>query len=314
MLSRLSGLLGCAAILAAAGCAANVRGVPTTSGVLGGPASGIVQSGWIRAGKIVYHVPHYMRTISLTPLVSGKGLMFYYAGPVLTNPKAYLIFWGYRKYGDPDHLAKLLSAYFNVVGGSRHNDIYTQYYQVIDHKRTHIANPQNQRGGVWDDEIHPVPESPTDAQVADEALKGVAKLGYDPDGSYIVATPQARFTKGFGTQWCAYHSATKYNGKRVSYTNLPYIPDAGRPCGSDVITPPSDEPPADEGVTIVEGHEYGESVTDPIPGTGWYNPTYGEIGDVCAWYDILNVPFGDKSYTTQPMWSNDGEFCAQSPP
>jgi len=66
-------------------------------------------------------------------------------------------------------------------------------------------------------------------------------------------------------------------------------------------------------VTIVEGHEYGESITDPEPGSGWYNFAYGEIGDICAWTDIQNEKFRKKSYTMQPMWSNaNGGACVQT--
>jgi hypothetical protein len=36
----------------------------------------------------------------------------------------------------------------------------------------------------------------------------------------------------------------------------------------------------DEGVTIVEGHEEGESITDPNPPSGWYKGGYGEIPDI----------------------------------
>ena len=59
------------------------------------------------------------------------------------------------------------------------------------------------------------------------------------------------------------------------------MPDAGtKTCGADAIKAPKDESPIDEGVTIVEGDEYGDSITDPIPGTGWYGYVYGEI-DLC---------------------------------
>ena len=73
----------------------------------------------------------------------------------------------------------------------------------------------------------------------------------------------------------------------------------------------------DEGVTIVEGHEYGESITDPIVFKGWYNLAIhgglqGEIGDACAWTDIANDTFGKKSYTMQPMYSNATESCVHT--
>jgi hypothetical protein len=75
--------------------------------------------------------------------------------------------------------------------------------------------------------------------------------------------------------------------KIISYTDLLYIRDAGASCGANFTSPPSDETSADEGVAIVEGYEYGESVTDSNPPTGWYNKFHGEICDVTAWLNIL---------------------------
>ncbi len=151
--------------------------------------------------------------------------------------------------------------------------------------------------------------------MAAEAAAAVAHFGDTPDlnASYVIATPHGRSTSGFGTQWCAYHSAVSVSGKMISYSNLPYQPDAGANCGANFISPPSDESGADEGVTIVEGHEYGESVTDPVPFSGW-NSGSGEIGDLCAWTNVLNDPFRTKQYTSQPMFSNATTSCVHSYP
>ena len=138
-----------------------------------------------------------------------SGVLFtYYFGPILTAPKAYLILWGYKKYGDPDKVAPLLKEYLKVMGGSSHDNIYTQYYQDLNGagNTTYVTNAKNQLGGVWDDETDAVPANPSDLQVAAEAFVGVQHFGYDANGSYIVATPIGHHTPGFGTQWCAYHS------------------------------------------------------------------------------------------------------------
>jgi serine protease len=243
---------------------------------------------------------------------NASGVLFsYFNGPTLLSPKVYLIFWGYKTYGDTDHVAKLLKEFAKVEGGSVHNSDYTQYYDIVGSVKNYPTNPKHQLGGAWFDNTNPVPTSPTDAQVAQEALAGVAKFGYDVNASYVVATPHGHSSQGFGTSFCAYHSSTTKGSEVVSYTNLPYMPDAGASCGANFTTAPKDESAVDEGVTIVEGHEYGESVSDPVPGTGWYNFSYGEIGDICAWQDIANDPFGKKSYTMQPMYSNATESCVQ---
>ncbi|HEY2476008.1 MAG TPA: hypothetical protein VGI19_14555 [Candidatus Cybelea sp.] len=318
--SRLVGILGCAATLAIVGCSANGGMTPTSGSAatsfvqqVGGPTG----AGWVHAGKLVYHVPHYFPTRSFAAAHRGSFnpniVLTYGGGPVLTNPKTYLILWGYQKYGDPDKVAKLLKEYFKVEGGSTHNNIYVQYYETVSGKNIYITNPKKQSAGVWDDEKDAVPQNPTDAQVAAEAQVGVTHFGYDPNGSYVVATPNGHNSTGFGTQWCAYHSASYITGKLVSYTNLPYMPNAGGNCGANYLNdPPKDESGTDEGVTIVEGHEYGESVTDPSPPSGWYNSLYGEIGDICAWTDIQNDPFRKKIYTMQPMFSNATQSCVQA--
>jgi hypothetical protein len=274
------------------------------------PSALSFDSGWIHRDGVVYHTPHYMATTRQPrPQVQPDFELSYGGGPVQVTPKVYFIFWGYKKYGDSNGVAPLLEQWMeNVGGGDGHNNVYTQYYEISGIKQIYITNPSKQYGGAWEDDTDAVPLHPTDAQVAAEALRGVAHFGYNANASYVVATPHGRSSIGFQTSWCGYHSAAWSSGRLVSYTNLPYVPDAGGDCGANWISPPSDETGADEGVTIVEGHEQGESVTDPEPFTGW-NSAGGEIGDLCAWMNIQNDRFGSHFYTEQPMWSNATSSC-----
>ena len=41
-----------------------------------------------------------------------------------------------------------------------------------------------------------------------------------------------------------------------------------------------------DGVTIVEGHEYAETITDQNPAGGWIDSTGYENGDKCAWVGV----------------------------
>ena len=311
--SRIAAIAGSVAALAIAGCAANSGVAPSAGTTLQQSRTAAPSgSGWISKDGVLYHVPHYMATRqTATRQVQPMILLSYGGGPVLVAPKAYVILWGYGTYGDTDGVGPLLKAYVKKMGGSSHDNIYDQYCETSGGGNVYITNPANQFGGAWTDNRDAVPAHPTDAQVAAEALKGVAHFGYDPNGSYIVATPHGRSSSGFETSWCAYHSTDYSAGRYVSYTNLPYQPDAGSACGASIIGAPHDESAVDEGVTIVEGHEYGESVTDPVPASGWYNNQEGEIGDICAWQNIQNDPFGRKSYTMQPMFSNASQSCVQ---
>ncbi len=307
--SRLAAVLGCAATLAMVGCSSNGGAVTPT---VGGAS---FDSGWVQKDGVIFHTPHYMATVNNVknqnkPLIT----LNYSGGPVLVTPKMYIIIWGYKTYGDTYKVKKLLKNYGKHIGGSGYNNIYTQYYMTSGGSNVYITNPKKQLGGIWEDDTNAVPLHPSDSQVAAEAIVGVTHFGYDPNGSYVVATPTGHSSSGFGTSWCAYHGATSSGGHLVSYTNLPYMPDAGSSCGANFITPPKDQSGATEGVTIVEGHEYGESVTDPNPPSGWYNNSYGEIGDICAWQNVQNDPYGKKSYSAQPMFSNATQSCVHSYP
>lgn len=319
MPSRLAGILGCAATLAVVGCSANSGVTPfggTTTQQSQSHVAPFTGPGWKYENGVLYHVPHVMKTryAASQNHIGPDLLLSYRNGPVLFKPKMYLILWGFGTIGDPQGVGPLLKHYSRALGATGWANIVTQYYGKSGSQQINIKNERLQLGGVWVDDTNTVPNAPSDSQVAAESLAGVAHFGYDANGSYVVATPHGHNTPGFGSGFCAYHSATSYQSKLVSYTNLPYMPDAGGNCGAGIISPPSDESSADEGVTIVEGHEYAESVTDPNPPTGWYNSQGGEIGDLCAWTNIQNDPYHNKSYTAQPLFSNASQSCVHTYP
>lgn len=285
------------------------------SACAGGGSTASVPSGPLATyAAPFHHTPHY--ALTRDRLAQVAPLFFvdvpYRGGPVLTDPKMYLIFWGYKTYGDRHHLQRLLEAYTKNMGGSSHNNIETQYYEDAGGTKTYIANPANQYGGSWNDESA-VPKTPTDAQVAAVALRGVSHFGYHPNGLYVVMTPHGRSEVGFGKNFCSYHSYTEHKSKLVPYANLPYMPDAGAACFANAVKPPPDESGADEGMTIYAGHEYGEAITDPQSFTAWWGVS-GEIGDYCAGHGFANDPFGTKSYTMQPMVSDASFSCVQGYP
>ncbi|MEO6834690.1 MAG: hypothetical protein ABI231_02120 [Candidatus Tumulicola sp.] len=312
-LSRLAGILVCAAMVASAGCSTSNSGVtPSTGSPMAAQSHQTgLGAGWITQDGVTYHVPHYMVTRNMASQgVKPDILLNYGGGAVLTKPKMYIVFWGFKAAGDPNKVKALIIAYAKHIGGSAYNNIYTQYTGPMGH----ITNPLGQYAGSWTDNVNAIPLHPSDAQVAAEAVAATVHFHYNANVSYVIATAHGHSSSGFGTQYCAYHGATTTGGKVVSYTNLPYMPDAGSNCGANFVSPPSDETGADEGVTIVEGHEYGESVTDPNPPSGWYNNQQGEIGDICAWQSIQNDPYGSNSYTAQPEFSNASQSCVHQYP
>ena len=64
-----------------------------------------------------------------------------------------------------------------------------------------------------------------------------------------------------------------------------------------------------DGFSIVGGHEYGETVTDPYPSSGWLDSRGAENADKCAWISsgqgaASNIALGSQHFAVQSLWSN----------
>ena len=94
----------------------------------------------------------------------------------------------------------------------------------------------------------------------------------------------------------------------MPFTNLPYLLDAPhQACGANFLGSLYD------GFSMVGGHEYAESVTDPYPHSGWgdaADPSGGEIGDKCNWSSLSAiVALGTGTFAMQPLYSNLEHDC-----
>jgi len=91
--------------------------------------------------------------------------------------------------------------------------------------------------------------------------------------------------------FCGYHDRVT---SQLFYAVMPYLDCSGCSGGLDIFA----------ALTVASSHELCEAITDPIPGSGWYDDTNGEIGDICAWQtkQVAN-------YTVQKEWSNQQQTC-----
>ena len=69
-----------------------------------------------------------------------------------------------------------------------------------------------------------------------------------------------------------------------------------------------------DGVTIVEGHEYAETITDQNPAGGWTDSSGEENADKCAWISpgtgaSQNISLSTGSFAVQSTWGNDKSQC-----
>ena len=237
---------------------------------------------------------------------------------VETSPKIYLVFFGSQwTNNDPSGEATILQNFLSSTGGSSWENSVTQYCQGVASGTTFCngagqaaGNPSGMLQGVWFDSASAAPSQPTQSQLAAEAVKAAAHFGNTAAGSnnstqYVIATATGNSASGFGTQYCAYHSSTSSSYGNVAYTNLPYITDAGASCGANF-----NGLGQNAGITIVEGHEASETITDQFPNGGWLDGSGAENGDKCAWISSgqgasANVKFPDgQTFPVQSLWSN----------
>jgi hypothetical protein len=266
---------------------------------------------------------------------------------VETKPAVYLIFWGPEwasGFQTADSNGKLYSSatlqnyvksFFGSVGGSPWAGVQTQYCNVVLPLSTScvggsgfITNPTRQLRGVWTDPT-PVPsdivtlglaENLVNDPIAAEAQRAAAHFGYDPSATYMILTPPEPVATGQPV-YCGYHSqTTSVNGYgnpfRVQYAFIPWLntnwPGLGYTgCGMHNVNATSDTfgNGIFDGYSIVTGHEYEESVTDPdnfaSVQDGWNDAQGSENGDKCAWLNTQNISLGSHQFAVQPLWSNE---------
>jgi hypothetical protein len=243
--------------------------------------------------------------------------MTYGGGPVQHSPKVYLLLWGPNWSADSSQAAtaSFMESFYQGLGGQPQDTwspITSQYTDATGHP----SFSGSVFAGTWNDTSTP-PSGATQSQLTAESDAFDATAGIPAgttDAQVVVATQSGTAPDGFGTQYCAWHTS---DDNSVPFTNLPYILDAGANCGANFINSPND------GISIVGGHEYAETVTDPWPTSGWFDPSDpygGEIGDKCAWGGLNwggsdlsgDVSLSTGSFAMQSLYSNAAQGCVMS--
>jgi len=269
---------------------------------------------------------------------------------VTTGPeKVYLVFygsqWGARGTdshgnvtlaGDSSGEAPYLQQMFKGLGtgGELWSGVMTQYCdgvkynaQVCPANSLHVGYPAGGAlAGVWVDEHAASPSEASGLQLGTEAVAAAAHFGNTSAASnlraqYVILSPTGTNPDGFnlpGGGFCAWHDDSAdpnlpggpvSSPLDVAFTNMPYVTDAGASCGQNFVNGGSQG--LLDGVSIVEGHEYAETITDQYPAFGWTDSQGAEAGDLCAWNPVggsggtndLTLPTG--VFAMQSIWSND---------
>jgi hypothetical protein len=261
-------------------------------------------------------------------------------------PKVYVVFygtqWGTKSTdskgnavftGDPAHLAPRLQLMFKGLGTNNEqwSGTMTQYCEgVATNAQSCPANAARvgypfggALAGVWYDNGAASPQVSTAHQLAVEAVRAANHFGntnaaLNRDAQYFIVSPHGTSPDGFLTSdFCAWHdwngdtsldgggAATSAVGD-VAFTNMPYVTDGN--CWANLVNAGSAG--TLDGVTVVGGHEYAETITDQNPAGGWTDnslPVNQENGDKCLGQPGAagNIAFATGTFAMQATWSND---------
>lgn len=236
------------------------------------------------------------------PAVSS-GRLTWNGGPTQHATSVYLVFWGSQWSSDSHGVQSYMQNLFNGLGTStdRWSRVTSQY---TDGSGLGPSFSGAELRGSWVDTASSAPSSASASQISSEANRGASHFGVSGTNTQIVVlSPSGTHPDGFpNTGFCAWHD---YNGT-VPYTNMPYVLDAGASCGANSVRSNLD------GFSIVEGHEYAETLTDPQPASGYVASDGEENGDICAWQGLAAVTLPTGSFAMQPTWSNAVNGCAMS--
>ena len=238
----------------------------------------------------------------------------YNGGPVQHSPHVYLLLWGPNWKTDPNQMATAtyLANFYSGLGVQPNDN-----WSTITSEYGDSTGKPTFSGSVFEGTFYDLSTPATgvgQSGLATEADVFASQHGITDlnDAQIVIATQSGTCPAGFeapscgaGGYYCAWHS---YSNE--PYTNLPYLLDAGTACGEDFVNSNGTY----DGFSIVGGHEYAETISDPFPPSGWSDPiqsAFGEIADKCAWdhQHSHNVMLSTGPFAMQPLWSNNTNGC-----
>jgi len=238
----------------------------------------------IRVVPIHYPAPAALRGARLT----------YRGGPLIAAAEVFTIFWGnlWSTTATSMELISKINTFFSDILVSPLVDQLAEYdvtRQKIEHGAftgSTVLSANAPAGSVTDSAIQ---------AALKEWISAKTVPSNGPDSLYFVyLDPGIVSIMGGGRScqsYCGYHS----NSGDTYYAVMPFPSCAGCLGGLQPF----------DAITATSSHELCEAITDPVPGTAWYDDTNGEIGDICAW-NFKQI----AGYTVQLEWSNNANKCA----
>lgn len=239
----------------------------------------------------------------------APAMLTYRGGPLIAAAKVFAVYWGSAwastlppSSGPQGVTRDAFNSFLTDVVGGAYMDLLAEYS---------TGNVTIGRGSllgssvVGPDPASQVADADIQSQITGRFADGTIPP-WDSNTLYAVLLPPgvtAQISGGAAScsDFCGYHDAIlDANGNpEAYYAVLPYPGCQGCMQAQDG-TLLSDF----DALTTVAAHELAEAVSDPVPGSGWYDDQQGEIGDICAWQ--LAALDG---YTVQQLWSYQQQAC-----
>lgn len=233
------------------------------------------------------------------PSAAAQRLTFR-GGPLLTAVQVTTLFWGAAWTKAQAAVLTDINQFFGYIVGSPLIDQLAEYSApgfAIGHGAfagTATITDSEPGASITDAQIQTFLSTHPAAKKARRPRKKPPPPAVDNNLTFLFMPPGTVVSMGGSascTGFCGYHN--HINGKRF-YAVMPFPGCSGCTGGMSEF----------DALTVTSSHELCEAITDPIPGQGWYNDQYGEIGDICAW---KTRKLG--AYEIQQEWSNKASSC-----
>jgi hypothetical protein len=228
-----------------------------------------------------------------TALAAVKPHLTYRNGPLLTAAQVFTVFWGSAWKQTPNSdLITQMNQYFDYILTSQLIDQLSEYSvpgKAIGHGSrigTAVLASPDPGASVQDSAIQQMVQQEIDSGTLPASNSNSLYFVFLSEGVKVVQGNSASCQS-----FCGYHDSF---GAGVYYAVMPYPGCSG--CTGGLTT--------FDALTSTTSHELCESITDPVPGEGWYDDKNGEIGDICAW---KTRTLGN--YSIQLEWSNQAGSC-----
>jgi len=232
-----------------------------------------------------------LHSVRLTQATASPELT-YRDGPLLTNVEVFTIFWGATWQESNSSLLTHMNDFFDFVLTSKLMDQLAEYNvagKTFAHgRRTGSITLTNSEPGKS------VSDATIQKMIQTEITSGAVPANTPNSLYFVFLPPGTQVEQGSAKScqtFCGYHDATSGN---IYYAVMPYPGCAG--CEGGLAIP--------DALTSTSSHELCEAITDPVPGSGWYDDANGEIGDICAWKTKTLGKF-----VVQLEWSNAADAC-----